>query len=164
MTDFKPIKIKNSSIRLPDDFLDSLLLNDGDYLLIVEENGRYYLRKTRRRTDTPDAETPPKTFEELLGDSKGKPSIDAIKGMNPNDLMKMMEDTLKDPQLRDLVEKTAKGIFKAFSFPSSDSANAEEEDEAKKTTNKSGKNKSENTDEDDPEEDDENSGVNINID
>ncbi len=162
MTDFKPIKIKNSSIRLPDDFLDSLLLNDGDYLLIVEENGRYYLRKTRRRTDTPDAETPPKTFEELLGDSKGKPSIDAIKGMNPNDLMKMMEDTLKDPQLRDLVEKTAKGIFKAFSFPSSDSANAE--DEAKKTTNKSGKNKSENTDEDDPEEDDENSGVNINID
>ena len=161
MTEFKPIKINNSSIRLPDEFLDSLLLNDGDYLLIVEENGRYYLRKTRKTIDTPEAESPPKTFEELVGGPQGQPSIDAIKGMDPNDLVKMMEDTLKDPQLRDLVEKTAKNIFKAFTLPGSDSDKTKKE--SKNSEEKTKENQSDINEEDDTEEDDENDGFDINI-
>lgn len=146
MTKFNPIKIKNSSIQLPDEFLDALLLNDGDHLLIVEDNGRFYIRKTRQTvSESTKNKSPPKTFDELASETQG---------MNANNLMKMMEDTLKNPEMRKMVEETAKGLFKAFSFPPQ-SKTSEDNEESNEKSETDLKQKDKQSKEDDDEDSDE---------
>ena len=140
------VKIKNQSIKLPTEFMDALLLNDGDYLMFVHENGRYYIRKTRQTaSESTKDEIPPKTFDELASDAQG---------MDPNNLMKMMEDTLKNPEMRKMVEETARGLFKAFSFPPQ-SQTSEDNEESNEKSETDLKQKDKQSKEDDDEDNDE---------
>ena len=56
MKKFKPMKVRNGSIKLPEEFLDRLLINDGDFLLIAEEDGKFYIRKTRETSFDDESE------------------------------------------------------------------------------------------------------------
>ena len=153
MKKFKPIKVKNGQIRLPDEFLDQLLINDGDFLLIVEEDGRFYIRKTRESPDEtePESETPkeaPKTFDEIMRDAQEQIGS----GMLPEDIMKSMQDTLQNPEMMKKIQDMAMNLFKGFSVPPN-SESSEPVKKPKKDTNKS-------KDEDD---DDDDEGFKINI-
>lgn len=160
MKKFKPCKIKNGSIRLPEEFLDQLLLNDGDYLLIVEEDGRFYIRKTREtsfdddQTETTKDEAP-KTFDEIMKEAQKQ-----FGGENlPEDLMKQLQSTLQDPEMMKKIQDMAMGIFKGFSVPptgSDEESESESTDEKKSTKKKT-------TKKDDDEGDDGDDGFKINI-
>ena len=153
MKKFKPMKVKNSSIRLPDEFLDNLLINDGDFLVVVEDNGRFYLRKTFASTDEEESNKdqesspPPPSIDEMM--KKAQSQFSEMPNLG-GDFMKTIENTLNNPEMMKKIQDMAKGMFKGFVTP---------EEEGSDT----------NTDEDDPEdetdeEDDENTGYKIDID
>ena len=158
MKKFKPCKIKNGSIRLPDEFLDQLLLNDGDYLLIVEEDGRFYIRKTREtsfdddQTETSKDEAP-KTFDEIMKEAQKQFGGETL----PEDLMKQLQSTLQDPDMMKKIQDMAMGIFKGFSVPPTDP----DEETDSTTDDKPSKKKS--TKKDDDDDDDSDDGFKIDI-
>ncbi|MHA2364801.1 MAG: hypothetical protein ACXAC7_12675 [Candidatus Hodarchaeales archaeon] len=172
MTKFKPMKVKNSSIRLPDKFLDAMLINDGEFLLLVEESGRFYLRKTRKSSEEfaeekSSEEAPPKTFEELAKESQQQAQSSPKGAIDPNSIFKMMENTLKDPNMRKMIEDTAKGLFKAFDGEEFNLDDLEESLRKKKAQSEDKKEdevEDESEDEIDENDDDDEEGFKIDID
>ncbi len=164
MKKFPPMKVKNGSIRLPEDFLDQLLINDGDHLLIVEEDGRFYIRKTREtsfdddQTETQKEEAP-KTFDEIMREAQrqfgGGENI-------PEDLMKNLQNTLQDPEMMKKIQDMAMGIFKGFSVPPSQPTDKTESTD-KDTSVKKKKSKSKDEEDDGDDDDDSDDGFKINI-
>lgn len=156
------MKVKNGSVKLPDDFLDQLLVNDGDFLLIAEEDGRYYIRKTRESSvdnEEPEStkEEAPKTFDEIMKEAQkqftGDPNI------LPEDLMKSIQDTLQDPEMMKKIQDMAMGFFKGFN-PNPPSEPKQEPSSSEKKPSKKKENKK---DEDDDDDDSSDSGFKINI-
>jgi antitoxin component of MazEF toxin-antitoxin module len=122
MKKFKPMKVKNSSIRLPDEFLDHLLVNDGDHLVLIEdENGKFYIRKTRETSfdeEEPEkvksgSQTPPKTFDEIMKEAQKQ--FGGVEGVIPEDIMKSLQETLKDPEMMKKIQDMTFGFLKGFS-------------------------------------------------
>ena len=141
MKKFKPMNVKNSSIRLPDEFLDIFLINDGDNLVIVEEDGRYYLRKTfdtsKEKTSSQEeasAPPPPPSIDEMM--KKASEQFSQMPNLGP-DLMKTVEDTLSNPEMMKKLQEMAKTMFKGFvdpnasenQTPEEESINDEEDDD-----------------------------------
>ncbi len=172
MKKFKPIKVKNGSVRLPDEFLDQLLVNDGDFLLIAEEDGRFYIRKTR--DTSPDSEEPetsteqaPKTFDEIMREAQKQFGGDG--NIAPDDLMKSIQDTLQDPEMMKKIQDMAMGFFKGFAgatgSPQDQNSTSNKSDSPNVPKKKSSKKKNDDDKDDDNEDDDDSSdsGFKINI-
>ena len=155
MKKFKPMKVKNGQIRLPEEFLDQFLINDGDFLLIVEEDGRFYIRKTREpvseesETESEAPKEAPKTFDEIMKEAQEQIGG----GMLPEDIMKTMQDTLSDPEMMKKIQDMAMNLFKGFSTPP-DTDSSESDKPPKKNVKK---------DKGDSDDDDD-EGFKINID
>lgn len=163
MKKFKPMKIRNGKIQLPEAFLDALLLNDGDNLVLVEEQGRYYLRKTRETSyeeeEPPKRKTdPPKTFEELMREAQSQ----AGPGMtDPADLMDVLQKSLNDPETMNKIQNMAMGFFQSFMTQDPTKQGSEEEVEEEEEED-------EDEDEDDldgfdDDDDDDDEGVDVKI-
>ena len=116
MTDISPVKIKNGQVKLPEEIMDLLFLNEGDFVLFTVENNRVYLRKTRKQTEPVEETTnekttpPPPTFEEQASIMNDTPNI----GTDPANFMNAIQDALKDPNVMKMVQDTAKQLFGGF--------------------------------------------------
>lgn len=156
MKKFKPMKVTNSSIRLPDGFLDALLLNDGDYLVIVEEDGKFFIRKTYGSgVEEPDqtnsaSDSPPPSIDEMM--KKAQEQLSGLP-LGGEDLMKTVENTLKDPKMMKKIQEMAEGMFKAINQNNPQTHKGNKATESKKK----------NEEEDDEDDDDDESGFKINI-
>ena len=98
-------KIKDSSVRIPADVLDALFLNEGDSVAFIEENNRFYIRKTSR-AEKPgegpaDDVPPPPTFEEQ---AKSAPALNS-------DMFEAVQNALKDPALMKQLQDIGKQVF-----------------------------------------------------
>jgi len=156
MKKFKPMKVKDSSIRLPDEFLDHFLINEGDYIALIEEDGKFYLRKTReipknesddfQDVKSEEGQIPPKTFDEIMREAQKQ---FAGGDVLPEDIMKSLQDTLKDPEMMKKIQDMAMGFFKGFSVPPSPDDTNQNSTSPKKEEKK----KTKDTKDDDDEED-----------
>ena len=150
------MKIKNSSIKLPDEFLDTLLLNDGDFLVLVEENGKYYIRKTfessHEEPESTDSEQkpPPPSMDEMMKKVQEQFSEMPNLGGGANEFMKTIENTLNNPEMMKKIQEMAKDMFKGFV----DQNTADSNDEKKNDEDE----------EDDEDEDDDGTAYKIDID
>lgn len=169
MKKFKPMKVKNSSIRLPDEFLDHFLINEGDYIALIEENGKFYLRKTRdvpgdeseeeQETESTNSQVPPRTFDEIMREAQKQFSNGE---MVPDDIMKSVQDALKDPDMMKKIQDMAMGLFKGFSFPpSSDNTTDDSNTTSKPKPKKTSKKDDDDDDSDDDEDSDSSFKINI---
>lgn len=160
MKKFKPMKIKNSSIRLPDDFLDHFLLNEGDFVALIEEDGKFYLRKTRETAEDHETEdvsenssstgeVPPKTFDEIMQEAQKQ----FANGGVPDDIMKTLQETLNDPEMMKKIQEMTMSFFKGFN-PAPPAPSKDDSSSKNKKTKKS---------EDDEDNDDEGDGFKIDI-
>ena len=116
MTDIPPIKIKNGQVKLPEEIMDLLFLNEGDYVLFTIENNRVYLRKTRKQAGSTEETTindkapPPPTIEEQASNINDTPKIEN----DPTNFMNAVQDALKDPNIMKMVQDMAKQFSGAF--------------------------------------------------
>ena len=158
MKKFKPMKVRNGSIKLPEEFLDRLLINDGDFLLIAEEDGKFYIRKTRETSFDDESETSqdetPKTFDEIMREAQKQfASGEAL----PEDIMKSIQDTLQDPEMMKKIQDMAMGLFKGFGVPPRADPQSEDHPPKKEKTEKKSSDKK------DDEDDDDSNGFKIDI-
>jgi hypothetical protein len=100
-------KIKDGLIKLPSDVLDALFLNEGDYIAFIEENGRFYIRRTTQMVDTESTREedvpPPPTFEEKA--SSTPPAF------NVENMVDAVQSALKDPALMKQLQEIGKQVF-----------------------------------------------------
>jgi antitoxin component of MazEF toxin-antitoxin module len=114
MTKIPAAKVIGGKIRLPEELMDKLFLNEGDYVLfVVDENNRIYLRKTKKPGSTDEDLNeeipPPPTFEESAQKQNASPP-----NMGINNILDAVQDALKDPNVLKMVQDTAKQLSGAL--------------------------------------------------